>query len=131
VQQRTWQEAEDECCLRGGYLATFLDPFSDVLIIKYAAEQSKTMIEFYTSLIYIIRYRGYFPQQVWVGGMYSASEENIVWCEPGGGNVSYKSPLSRKVLNTFNILLFQFSNTGSDLVSILHLTAVFFYCFHI
>jgi hypothetical protein len=97
VQQRTWQEAVDECCLRGGYLATFLDPYFDDLIINYAASQSKTMVDFYTSLIYHLISRLLSTQQVWVGATDSASEKNIIWCEPGGGNVSINSPLLRKV----------------------------------
>ena len=43
-QQRTWQEAADECCARGGYLASFLDQdIDDMLLI--AIKKRNALIE--------------------------------------------------------------------------------------
>jgi hypothetical protein len=99
MQKRTWQGAVDECCARGGYLATFLDPDFDELIKKAANKTSPTIGEVTPAPSVV--YQDADISNVWVGAVDSNSEGNIVWCLPGGGNLSIKSPLSSEVFTSF------------------------------
>jgi hypothetical protein len=102
---RTWIEASDDCCARGGHLVT-------LLLIKSFLEVVDSVIRKgipcqYYALCHHIQIRIFVKSKgnFWVGAMNTLGTTDAVWCVPGENNVSTKSPLSG--VKTLKIFFFK------------------------
>lgn len=97
IKLRTWEDASDECCARGGHLATFLD---QDFVEEFQKCTFKRTSKFW--LVYIRQFSVIIEvDDYWIGALSVVpGTYKTVWCVPGENDVSDdKSPLDSMVQN--------------------------------